>query len=133
DPGREERPRIGRAEVAAPAAALATLADDAAEEAEHGPRMRRLLSPRRRRQRPSRDRDRRMGPLRSAALLAARLDGAGAQVGEELAGIGTRRGRGPRSADVDAGVVVGAADAGDALHLGELSCGSVELVGPGAG
>ena len=53
-------------------------------------------------------------------------------MGEELAGIGSRRGRGPRSADVDAGVVVGAADAGDALHLGELSCGSVELVGPGA-
>jgi hypothetical protein len=58
------------------------------------------------------DRHRGVRPLGRRALLAVCVDAAGAQVVEELARR-ARRGRlGPGAADVDAGVVVGAADAG---------------------
>ena len=63
------------------------------------------------------ERHRRVRPLLGAALLAAGRDPAGADVLEEL--LGARRGRRDRegAADVDAGVVVAAADRDPALRL----------------
>ena len=71
-------------------------------------------------------------PLGRAALLAARGRAAGAHVAEELVpGVGDRR-LGERPPDVDAGVVVGARDAGAAVGLDVDGGGRVELARAGA-
>ena len=68
-----------------------------------------------------------MGPLRRAALLAARERFAGTHLREEVPGIGGAGRFRPGAADVDAGVVVAAADAG-AVTRGDVGCGGpVEL------
>ena len=78
------------------------------------------------------DRHRGVRPLGGRALLAVGVDAAGAQVVEELARR-ARRGRlGPRAADVDPGVVVGAADAGAAVGVDVDGGGRVELGRAGA-
>ena len=61
-------------------------------------------------ERADRERHRRMRPLRGAALIAVRDGVAGADVREELRGVERQRRLGEGAADVDAGVVIGAAD-----------------------
>ena len=56
-------------------------------------------------------------PARRAALVAARLHAAGADVREELLRRGGPRSLGERAADVDPGVVVGPADPGPPVRL----------------
>ena len=75
---------------------------------------------------------RRMRPLGGAALFPLRFGVAALQVGEKLF---RRRGRGrlgEGAADVDAGVVVGTADAGAAVGLDVDRGGHVQLGGPRA-
>ena len=66
-------------------------------------------------------------PLGSAALFAAGCGVAGAQVGEKLFRRGGRGRLRERAADVHAGVIVGAADAGAAVRLGVDRGGHVQL------
>ena len=83
-------------------------------------------------QRAHGERHRAVRPLGRAALLAARGRAAGAHVAEQLVpGVGDRR-LGERPPDVDAGVVVGAGDAGAAVRLDVDRGGRVELAGAGA-
>ena len=95
--------------------------------------------------RVGRARRRRGRSARSASAIAAcahlaaepcspcALHAAGAQVGEELAAAcAARRRLGPRAADVDAGVVVGAADADAAVGVDVDGGGRVELGRAGA-
>src|SRR5207244_5981016 len=76
--------------------------------------------------------DRRVRPLRGASLRAPRLGAAGGDVVEKR--FRRRRGRGlrPGAADVDAGVVVRAADPDRAVGLDVDGGWLVELAGPGA-
>ena len=79
------------------------------------------------------DRHRGVRPLGGRALGAVRLDAARAQVGEELGRASRRRGAcGPGAADVDAGVVVGAADADAAVGVDVDRRRAVELGRAGA-
>ncbi len=134
----EQRAGIGGAEVPAlgpgPGAALT---DDALGEAhdgggvDHGSgrRLRGVAEAELRRQAAGCQRQRRVRPLGGAALLAAGLRPAGADVGQKL----FRRGRGRRSrerpADVHTGVVVGARDPGPAVGLDVDGSRHVELRG----
>src|SRR5206468_1442052 len=69
------------------------------------------------------ERDRSMSPLGGASVRAARLDRALAHVREELRRAGGAGGFGPRAADVDSRVIVGAADPGaiERADVGRLS------------
>ncbi len=73
------------------------------------------------------ERDRAVRPLGGAALLAAGLDAAGAQVREELLRRPRRRRLRVGAADVDAGMVVGAGDADAAVRLDIDGGGRVQL------
>ena len=77
-----------------------------------------------------RQRHRRVRPLGGAALLAAGLDFAGAQVAQKLFRRGGRWRLGEGAAYVHAGVIVRTADAGAAMSLGVDRGGHVELRGP---
>ena len=83
-------------------------------------------------ERADRDRHRRVRPLGRRALVAARARAPRAQVREELLRRGGGGGLGPGAADVDAGMVVGAADAGAAARLVVDPGGLVELRRAGA-
>ena len=83
-------------------------------------------------ERPRRQGHRRVRPLRRAPLLPVGFGVAAEQVGEKLF---RRRGRGHLgvgAADVDAGMVVGTADAGAAVRLDVDGGGHVQLGGPRA-
>ena len=80
-------------------------------------------------ERADRQRHRRVGPLGGAALVAVGDGVAGADVREELERVVRRRRLGERAADVDAGVVIGAADAGAAVRLDVDEGRQVQLLG----
>ena len=78
------------------------------------------------------ERHRRVRPLGGRALVAEGADAAGADVGEELLRRGGARGLGPRAADVDARVVVGAADPDAAVGVDVDRRRQVQLARAGA-
>ena len=75
------------------------------------------------------ERHRGVRPLRGRTLFAPRLGVAVAQMGEKLFRRGGGRHLGPGAADVDAGVVVGAADPGAATRVDVDGGGHVQLRG----
>jgi hypothetical protein len=132
DPGRQQGARVpGVDPLAELAAPLAALADHPLGDPQHpsgvGVAGRSCGG-----ERPGGDRDRRMRPLRGTFLRPTGRGATGAEVGKKL--FRRRRGRGlrPGPADVDAGVVVRAADPDRPVGLGVDGGRLVELAGPGA-
>ena len=132
EPGAQQRPRVVRAHVGRQrAGARVAVGHHALDHPQHDARVRRRAGAA-----PAEhahgDRHRGVRPLGGGALGAVRLDAAVAQVGEELGRVrGGRRLR-PGAADVDAGVVVGAADADAAVGVDVDRGRAVELGRAGA-
>ena len=130
-PGAQQRERVPRPEVTLRLArADVALAHHALDDLDHRKRVRTVLlltvS-----ERPDRERHRRVRPLGRAALVTVGNGVAGADLGEELncvAGSGRLR---EGAADVDSGVVVGAADRGAAMRLDVDEGRQVQLLGAG--
>jgi hypothetical protein len=109
------------------------LEQHAARHRHHAPRIgaRVALRVRARPERTGRERDRRMRPLGGASLGAARQHLAAADVREKLLGRVRVRRFGVRAADVDAGVVVAAADPDAVARRDVRRRGPVQLLGSG--
>ena len=132
EPGAQEAARVLGAHLAgARSVARVSLAQQALHQAHHAARIRRrcvgaALAPVVL-ERAQGERDRRVRPLRGASLRAARAHTSSLHVTQELLWSGCRRGLCPGAPDVNARVVVAAADA-DAVERGDVHrCRAVEL------
>ena len=130
-PGAKQRDRVVGPEVGAGGTvADVSLREHAFGDPQHG----RRIGPRGAvaAQRPDRQRHRRVGPLRGAALVPVGSGVAGPDVREELGGGGGGGRLGERPPDVDSGVVIGPADGGAPVGLDVHERRQVQLFGPGA-